>query len=442
MSGDVRETEVLVVGGGTAGAVAAIAAARNGAETLVVEQFGFLGGSATAALVTPMMPNHIGGRPLCAGISEEIQSRLVERGDAILQGDVWWFNPETLKYVLEDMVLEAGAKILYHTYFSEPFLEGTKIIGASFESISGRSRIESKILIDCTGDASVAYSSGVPCMSGRSEDGANQAMSLRFLVGNVDLGMLASFLNSLDPSANVSPPLIHMAMVWNQGDKLQHIFEEAVRDGTLRREDGEYFQAFSIPGRPNEMAFNCPRIHGNLHPTNVEHLTEAQIQGRRSIVRLMDFLRKYVPGFEQSYLVATAPLVGIREGRRIIGEYVLTVEDYVLARKFPDAIARNRYPVDIHLKDAKEVEILPPEEYHEIPYRCLVPKVVENLLVAGRCISATFEAQSAIRVQPPVRMMGEAAGTAAALCVKLHTTPRELSGTLLRSVLRENGAFL
>jgi hypothetical protein len=231
-------------------------------------------------------------------------------------------------------------------------------------------------------------------------------------------------------------------MMWDLGFKLQPVFEKAVRDGVLKREDGDYFQAFTVPGRPNEMAFNCPRIHGNLHPTNVLHLTEAQIQGRRAILRLMKFLRKEIPGFGDSYLVATAPLIGIREGRRIIGEYVLTVDDYMKARKFPDAIARNRYPVDIHLPDAKEVGHLPAGEYHEIPYRCLVPKGVENLLVAGRCISTTFEAQSAIRVQPPIRMMGEAAGTAAALCVKEQKRPRNLSGIYLRRVLRDNGAFL
>lgn len=435
-------TDVLVVGGGTAGAVAAIASARNGAKTLVVEQFGFLGGTATAGLVMPMMPNHIDGQPLCTGISEEIQRRLEESGDAVLWDGVWWFNPEALKYVLEGMVLEAGAQILYHAYFSDAELDGSTISGANFETVSGRQMIDAKIVIDCSGDAAVAERAGVPCMSGRAEDGTNQAMSLRFLVGSVKSDRVAQFLNSLDPYAHASPPLISMAMIWDLGFKLQPVFEKAVRDGVLKREDGDYFQAFTVPGRPNEMAFNCPRIHGNIHPTNAQHLTEAQIQGRSSIIRLMKFLRKYIPGFEESYLVATAPLVGIREGRRIIGEYVLTVEDYVSARKFPDAIARNRYPVDIHLSDAKRVETLPPGEYHEIPYRCLVPKVVENLLVAGRCISTTFEAQSAIRVQPPVRMIGEAAGTAAALCMKEHKTPRNLPGTQLRGILRENGAFL
>ncbi|MEM2885199.1 MAG: FAD-dependent oxidoreductase [Thermoproteota archaeon] len=438
----IDETDVLVVGGGTAGSVAAIAAARNGAETLVVEQFGFLGGSASAALVTPMMPNHVDGKPLCAGISEEIQERLAAEGEAVLQGGTWWFNPEALKYVLEEMVLEAGARILYHACFSEPVLDGPRIAGAFFESVSKRIGISGKVVVDCTGDAAVAYRAGAPCVSGRAKDGANQAMSLRFLVGNVDLRRLAQFLNSLDPSAGASPPLIHVAMAWNRGDKLQLVFEEAVRDGVLRREDGEYFQAFSVPGRPNEMAFNCPRIHGNMRPTDALHLTQAQIEGKRAISRLLKFLRRYVPGFEESYLVATAPLLGIREGRRIVGEYVLTAEDCASARKFDDAVARNRYPVDIHLPGEKIGEPLPPGEYHEIPYRCLLPKGVENLLVAGRCISATFEAQSAIRVQPPVRMVGEAAGTAAALCAKLGTTPRKLSGTLLRSVLRENGAFL
>jgi len=438
----IRSTDVLVIGGGTAGAVAAIASARNGARTLVVEQYGFLGGTSTAGLVTPMMPNHVDGRPLCAGISEEIQQRLSASGDASLQGGTWWFNPEALKDVLEGMVLESGAEMLYNSCFSGPILDGSKVTGAIFDNASGRQRIDAKVVIDCTGDAIVSASAGVPCMSGRAEDGVNQAMSLRFLVGAVDLERLASFLNGLDQSTRVSYPFIEMAMVWGRGHKLEPIFERAVRAGILAREDGNYFQAFTMPGRPNEMAFNCPRIHGNLHPTDPRHLTEAQVQGRRSILRLMNFLRVEIPGFERCYLAATAPLMGIREGRRIVGEYVLTLDDYLSARKFEDAIARNRYPIDIHQPGASEFKPLPPGEYHEIPYRCLIPKQVENLLVAGRCISATFEAQSAIRIQPTVRMMGEAAGTAAALCLKERVTPRSLSGTHLRGVLRANGAFL
>lgn len=343
---------------------------------------------------------------------------------------------------MEEMALEAGAEILYHTRFVSPVLDGARITGGDFDNVAGMQRIHAKIIVDCTGEASVAASAGVPCVSGRTADGVNQAMSLRFLVGAVDLDRLTNYLNELDPSSHASVPFVHMAMVWDRGFRLQPVFEDAVRTGILLRQDGNYFQAFSIPGRPNEMAFNCPRIHGNLHPTDPQHLTEAQIQGRRAIVRLMRFLKAVVPGFESCYLVATAPLVGIREGRRIVGEYTLTLDDYVSARKFPDAIARSRYPVDIHQSGAREVAPLPLREYHEIPYRCLVPKNVEQLLVAGRCISATFEAQSAIRVQPPVRMMGEAAGTAAALCIMERNTPRNLSGTYLRGVLRAKGACL
>jgi hypothetical protein len=264
---------VLVVGGGTAGAIAAIASARMGAKTAVVEQYGFLGGTSTAGLVTPMMPNDVGGQPLCAGISEEIQRRLSASGDASLRDGTWWFNPEALKYVLEEMALDAGVEILYHSFFSEPLMDGNTITGAVFDNISGRQRMDAMMVIDCTGDASVAASAGTPCMSGRVEDGVNQAMSLRFLVGAVDLDRLATFLNALDPSAHMSYPFIEMAMVWGRGFKLEPKFEEAVSKGILSHEDGDYFQAFTMPGRPNEMAFNCPRIHGDLHPLDARHLT-------------------------------------------------------------------------------------------------------------------------------------------------------------------------
>ena len=240
-------------------------------------------------------------------------------------------------------------------------------------------------------------------------------------------------------------PLVHTAMVWDKGWTLEPLFRQAVADGVLRESDGNYFQVFSMAGRPGELAFNCPRISAEVDGTDPFHLTRAQITGREITQRYLAFCRRYLPGCEDAYLVFTAPMVGVRESRRIRGEYYLTVEDVLGGRKFADAICRNNYPLDIHRdpKDEKPSLVkLPPGEYHEVPYRCLVPLGVDQLLVAGRCLSASFEAQSSVRIQPNCRAMGQAAGLAAALSLQQGLTPRALDGEQLRAALRARGAHL
>ncbi|MBO3840875.1 MAG: FAD-dependent oxidoreductase [Candidatus Brockarchaeota archaeon] len=438
--------DVVVAGGGTAGAVAAIAAARNGVKTLLVEQFGFLGGSGSAALVVPMMPNHVGGMPLVRGISREIQQRLLEMGCAAIDknGNEGWFNPEALKFVLEEMVLEAGGRILYFTFVEDVIMDGDELRGIVIANKSGRQAVFSKIVVDSTGDGDVAALAGVPFESGRKEDGVSQPMSLRFMVGNVNIEKLAVFLVENDSRSYVDPPLIEFAMVPGGGWPLEKYFNEGVEEGILEDSDMAYFQAFSVPGMPGVIAFNCPRIIGNFKGFNADHLTEAAIQGRRRISRLFKFLRKKIPGFENSYLAMTAQMVGVRESRRIIGEYVLSAQDYFNAKKFEDAVSRNRYPIDIHLPTSHlpGERKLGPEEYHEIPFRSLIPLRVENLIVACRALSASFEAHAAVRIQPNMRAIGQAAGVAAALCVKKGVRPRQLDGKELRETLIQQGAYL
>ncbi len=449
----IREIEILVVGGGTAGAVAGIAAARAGKKTLVIEQFGFLGGTQTGALVTPMMPNQIDQKPLNGGIDYEINTRLIDR----LESGVWrdgnrgWFNPEYLKLMLEQMNLAAGAELLYYTFFEDVVIEGQNLRGIVATNKAGRGAYLAKRIIDCTGDADVAYRAGVPCESGDPSTQLNQPFSVRFHLGNVNLRRFADFLKSLgthdvmEESEGSGVPLIHTAMVWGKGWTLEPIFRKAVEDGVLQQSDGNYFQVFSMAGRPGELAFNCPRISTNINGTDPFHLTLAQIKGREIIQRYLRFCRMYLPGCEESYLVLTAPMVGVRESRRIRGEYYLTVDDVLGGKKFPDAICRNNYPLDIHRdteKDTLKLVKLPPGEFHEVPYRCLVPLNVENLLVAGRCLSASFEAQSSVRIQTNCRAMGEAAAVAAAMSLDRGVTPRALDGKDVRTQLMQQGAFL
>ena len=448
-----RDVDILVVGGGTAGAVAGIAAGREGMKALVVEQFGFLGGSQTGALVTPMMPNQLNEIPLNGGIDYEINSRLIELHESGIwkDGNRGWFNPEILKLELEQLNLQAGTELLYYTFFEDVVIDGVDVKGVVVTNKAGRTAILAKRVIDCSGDADVAFRAGVPCESGDPVTGLNQPFSVRFHLGNIDLKRFADFLRSLgkhdvmDEAEGTDVMLIHTAMVWNKGWTLEPVFRKAVQDGVLRETDGNYFQVFTMGGRPGELAFNCPRISADIDGTDPFNLTKAQIRGREITQRYVRFCRQYLPGCENAYLVMTAPMVGVRESRRIRGEYYLSVDDVLGAKKFDDAILRNNYPLDVHRDhdtDTKRPTRLPAGEYHEVPYRCLVPLKKERLLVAGRCLSASFEAQSSVRIQSNCRAMGEAAAVASAMSIRKGILPRHLDGIELRRRLIEKGGRL
>ncbi|MDQ2798980.1 MAG: FAD-dependent oxidoreductase [Armatimonadota bacterium] len=435
----------LVCGGGTAGVVAAITAARAGAGVLVVEQLGQLGGTQSAAWVTPMMPNKILTENLTHGLNDEILHRAAQYDppptDA--SGDLLWFNPVTLALVLDDLLAESGGRVLYHTWISDAIVENDALTGIIIENKSGRQRITARMTIDCTGDADVAFRAGVPCVSGDPEDGLNQPMSLRFALAGVDQERAAVFLaDELGMNCYARPPLFEIGAGEAKNTPLGPLICQAVTGGILAEDDLGYLQFFSMLGRPHELAFNCPRISG-LSATDAWDLSQAQTIGRQKIRRIARFFKIFVKGFEASYIGTIAPMVGVRESRRIVGDYTLTEEDYLTEARFPDAVARNSYPIDIHSTKAKGglvMKHLPPGHYHEIPYRCLLPVGFENLLVAGRCLSATFAAQAAVRIQQNCRALGEAAGLAAALCLEQSVTPRQVDTDELRQRLNAQGA--
>lgn len=442
----INRYDVIVCGGGTAGSCAAIAAARTGARTLIVEQFGFLGGTQTAALVVPYMGYHAGQEQLITGLHQEIIDRLAAWPGGCNSRA---FNYELLKYVLEDMALEAGVDLMYHTFLADAVVgsardtqQAPRLERVVVCNKSGRQALVARQFIDCTGDADIAFNAGVPCESGRPEDGLNQSASLRFVLGNVDLEALSVKITELTGRPS-QPPQIQMGFSKGHtvAPKIEALIDQASEEGVFTPEEGGYIQFFSVPGRPGEVAFNCPRITF-VNGAKAEDLTRVQVEGRKIIPKIMDFCRRYLAGFDDAYLLLTAPMPGIRESRRIVGEYVLTAEDCLQPTRFPDRIAKSCYPVDVHNPSGVGVTLkhLPPGEYHDIPYRCLVPLGVDDLLVAGRCISATFEAQAAIRIEPTCRAMGEAAGTAAALCLELDCSPRMLSPDVLLERLSRNGA--
>lgn len=437
--------DVLVCGGGTAGVVAGIAAAREGVRTLIIEQFGALGGTQTQGWVTPMMPNFIEQRHLHGGLDAELRRRHALRhpgppGEWDAQS---YYNPLTMALIYDEIAEEFGASVLFHSHVvavewtSLPHAPTPHVEGGSWRVLvankDGLSWLEARIVIDCTGDADVARLAGAETLSG-DDEARHQPMTLRFTMANIDEESAAERFRT------------GSFLYFGTGEATESTIAEevaqAVRDGVLEAGDLGYFQFFSMLGRPRELAFNCPRITG-LDGASAADLSAAQRIGRQKIERIANFCRRYLPGFAGSYVATIAPMVGVRETRRIVGLHVLTEEECLGATKFPDPVARCCYPVDVHNPSGPGITIkkIPAGDYYEIPYRCLVPAETDGMLVAGRCLSATFNAQSSARIQPVCRAMGEAAGIAAALCVRNGQKPREVRYSDLRAKMDERGFF-
>jgi hypothetical protein len=442
------EADVLVVGGGPAGIGAAVGAAKTGARTLLVERYGFLGGNATASLVGPFMTSFSadGKTQLVRGVFDELVRRMERIGGAIHPSKVpaavsrsaymkhghvgvTPFDPEAMKLVSAELCLEYGVQLMLHTSFVDPLLDGGGVGGAIVHNKAGLQALRAATTVDCSADADVAARAGVPFRKGRESDGLTQPMTMFFRVGNVDRA-------SVDAYFREHPEEIEQRMAFRSCIKAA----QANGDYTIPRE------RLSLYESPQEGVWrvNVSRILG-VDGTKVEDLTRAEIEGRRQVMEIYRFLRKYVPGFERCTLIDTAAQVGVRETRRIEGEYTLTLEDLVTGRDFEDTIAYCAYPVDIHDPTGAGGGISNRGETanaYQIPYRSLVPLGVEQLLVAGRCVSATHEALGAIRVMPPSFAMGEAAGTASALAIREGVPPRRVPIRWLRQTLAEHGVYL
>lgn len=432
-----KETDVLVAGGGSAGVTAAVAAARRGMKVLLAEQFGSLGGSGTNSLVTPLMGTGVPGNPPVGSISMEI-----DRLSSQMGAGGWNYDPEGMKLVFQRMAVNAGVEILYYTKVSGVIAEKGVLKGVIVENKEGRSAILAKCVIDCTGDADVCVRAGVPYESGDPEEGKNQAVSLRYMVAGVDEEKFAHFFRTFKPDAKPyeKGDTIGTAFIWRTEERwpLAPVIRKAYEAGDLEYTDGLYWQMGSIPGHPGYVAFNNPGIYERNNGAKTDDLTHAQLLGREIIYRQMQFYRKYLPGFENAYLVQAAPMVGVRESRRVKGRYVLTAEDVFHYRKFEDGIVKNNYPIDVHstrmgAEPELYIEDIPEKEkYHEIPFGCLVAEGIENLMVAGRCASFDFLAQSSTRIIPICRAMGEAAGIGAAMAVTQNIFPSQVDGKEVR----------
>lgn len=372
---------VVVVGGGPAGIAAAIAASRRGLRTLLVERYGFLGGMATAGLVTPFMST-LGAE----GLYQEFLQRLDSWG-ALKEKN---FDGELAKLVLDEWLKEEGVDLLFHGLLTGVQVEAGLIKSIKISGKGEAVKLSAPYFIDCTGDGDLAALAGSPMNLGRDSDHLCQPMTTCFQVGGVD--------DSLMPSR----------------EELNALYDQAKAQGELNnpRENVLWFHTI----RPREVHFNTTRVTGK-NPISIKELTEAELEARRQIAELFAWLKREVPAFKDAYLMRIATQIGVRESRTIPGAYRLTEDDVLSGRKFSDAIGKCSYPIDIHSPQGTGTRIasLAPGDWYEIPYRTLYTPSLKNLLVAGRCISSTHEAQASLRIMPTCMVMGQAAGTAIAI---------------------------
>ena len=420
----VVETDVLVVGGGPAGQAAAVAAARAGAEVTLVERYGYLGGLASGGMVLVLDDMCAEREVSVGGIALEIIDRMKILGACVapppddwFQNDadardrwVRWgfeelyarrkpkpivysasFDPEGWKQASQEMVLEAGVHLRLHSWFSRTLVDDGAVRGVVVETKSGRQALMGRIVIDATGDGDVFGSAGAPAVQG------SYIMTLVHRLADVDTAAALRFERD-DPETarRLDAEIKHML-------------------------GGAWDMWWLLTPRPGVVWCNCPHIPG-YNGLDPEHLTHIEIESRRRFMKVIDFVRARYPGFERAYVLDAAPQVGVRQTRLLDGEYVVTREDVLERRTFHDVVARGR-------------------DYYT-PYRSLVPKRVDGLLVAGRCYSATPEAQRLSREIPPVMVMGEAAGTAAALSLEGNVAPRHVDVAILQKRLVAQGVNL
>ena len=424
-----HSVDVLVVGGGPAGVAAAFAAARHGAKTLIIEQFNCLGGVATAGGHGHMVFYSSWGthEVVVGGIPFEIARRVADAGWGAFDHRASDFEVEGLKIVLEDMAAECGVQLLYHTFFSRTLVENGKAIGAVVQNKTGRNVILAKRIIDCTGDGDAAASAGCPWEQGNAE-GRCQPVTLMFQLGGIDMDRIRAYQISEGED-------------W----KLKKTWQRAREAGDMRPFQTEIMGWWWTPTQPDQLGINFTHVTG-VDTTKAEDLTAATIEARKQVLESIRVYRKYVPGMENCLLLSTPPSIGLRESRRILGDLVLDKEAVLAERDWDDTIGYGSFFIDIHNTSGPGMDVRAHRPRigfkYQIPWRIQLPRGVENIVTAGRCVSVTHEALGSLRVMPQCGILGEAAGTACALSLKAGCTPRELPIGQLQAALRAADAIL
>ena len=446
--------DVIVLGGGTAGIFAGIAAARLGAKTLIVERGGHLGGNAATGM--PLCGFFDGdGVQVVRGIPQEFVDRAVQlkggRGHVHFNDVDRWISsgvsiePETFKHIAFEKVEEAGCHLWLYTTFIRGIAEGAHVQAVEVVNKAGVLRLTGKVFVDASGDADLAASVGVPfeCGGGTRQ----QAVTCIFRVSNVNLPAVERFMQEKINTDGKTP--------WKfENSSLRNSFRYWIPWKIFPEYAEKFPRQFGViyNGTPGDIFINC--THTAIDSLDPDDITRGTIRLRRQAVEVLEFLKRHVPGFEDAYLAHVYDL-GVRESRRIIGEYTLTLEDMVTRREFEDVVAMGAYPPDLHDAHGGDILIhakgwskihadtgIPNNPGYQIPLRCLLPQRMENLLVAGRCISATFEAQSGTRGMGPCSAMGQAAGTVAALAAKQGVSLRTLDTHQVQQAMLKEGAYL
>lgn len=450
---DSFQTQVLVVGGGPSGVAAALSAAKQGMKTMIVEHGACLGGMATRGLVEPFMTCYdtTGEQMIIKGIFEEIVNKLVENGGAIHPKYVRWetpytawmklghdhetpFDPEIMKFVLDRMIVDAGVKVLYHATFVKSFVKGDRIDKVVLLTRKGLESVKADIVIDTTGDGDVAASAGVPFSIGNAS-GKVQPSTLFMRLNNIESDKLIKDVESHLPEFKRVNGVSYRALFW--------YVEQAENAGEwdIERKSVNLHKCV----KEDEWSVNVTRIL-DVDSLDSESLTAGEIEGRRQVQEVFSFFKKYVPGCKHATLMKTAETLGIRESRHIEGEFVLQADDLLNGVVPEDSILVASNSIDVHAgqgnTNTTNYTLMKQGRWYGVPYRCLVPKGIRNLLVAGRPISATCEAAGAVRVMPPCMAMGQAAGIAAAVAAQNSVATKDVDADVLRKEIVKHGGFL
>jgi len=419
--------DVIVVGGGTAGCATAYNSGKLGLKTLLIEKNIHLGGTMTSALVVPAM--YSSENQINTDFFDALIAELHSMGGQITyQNNKGWFNPELCKIALDRLMTEANVEVLFDTRVIGVNIVEKEINGLTISSNMLSVYIAANNIVDTTGNCEICTLAGCEFLQNDSqcqlsrkvepEAPCFQPVSLRFEMGGVELNTFRDWIMDFDCDRNVTTSdyidgQIHLstAYTWDDGKKwaLAPLFDDAVANNILKNDDRNYFQLFTVPNMPSTVSFNCPRIYFNneINPLDNVDISKALVIGRESILRLSNFCKIYLPGFQNSYVSNIADALGVRVSRRIKGKYVYTVEDLKSGKKFENPVLISNYPIDVH-SNKKDKSILEHtvQEY-QLPVEALISADFDNLFVAGRCLSADFYAQAALRIQPSCFSMGE-----------------------------------
>ena len=440
----IAHVDVLVVGGGPAGIMAAQAAARDPKlKVMLIESRSFLGGNLTIGLPILAFLGPKGNQVIWGGAQKFIDA-LRQRGAAsehfpcALHKSYTIIDSDEAKTVAMEMMHNSGVQVRLYTFFSDVIKEGDSVKGVIVDSKAGREAILAKTVIDCTGDGDVAFRAGVECTKGDA-DGGMQPPTLMYLMKGVQVQKLRDAIVS-------NPQDFDMDVMPKEQFARRHFITVGLRNRiALARESGidvPVARTILITGlKEDEIWVNMVRVLG-VDPTSPDSYTRGEFEGREQMYKITQYLKKFVPGFENAWIDRVAPFMGIRESRVIVGKYVMTKEDILEQHQFPDKICKAGYPVDIHHSNGSDCTMIFNDDAYDIPYGVLVPAAVEGLLVAGRCSSMNHEAMAATRVMSTCMALGEAAGTAARIALQSGVQPSCVDISKVQADLLENGVYL